>query len=367
MPAHGRIAAATTRRRPRGAARRCAPDRSAARAPGRRAADRPSTSATAGRPVRPGRARRPAPSRSARGRSRGASRTAPRTGPGSPTRGSAADAWGRNEKMPPPSLLTRTIVADSPWSFAATSALRSWRNDTSPTTSATGPRATAAEPSAVETTPSIPFAPRFERTVIARSVDGSQPSRSRTGIELPAHSADAVRQGGRERRERRALERLVERGQPAVHRLDRRRGRRRSQSRGPGPSRRPGREALAARARAVCGRIGVDEGRRDQRGLAPAPIPRRGRSARASSAPAAPRSAWRWAWRRSGSRAPGDGPRSRRPAERAGPPRATTWRPVVATRPEAGQRVREDREPGRARRAPRARRGGPGRRPGPRR
>ena len=71
--------------------------------------------------------------------------------------------------MPPPSLLTRTIVADRPWSFAATSALRSWRNDTSPTTSATGPPAAAAEPRAVETTPSMPLAPRFERTVMARS------------------------------------------------------------------------------------------------------------------------------------------------------------------------------------------------------
>ena len=48
-------------------------------------------------------------------------------------------ACGRNEKIPPPSLSTRTIVADRPWSRAATSALRSWRNDTSPTTSATGP------------------------------------------------------------------------------------------------------------------------------------------------------------------------------------------------------------------------------------
>jgi hypothetical protein len=68
--------------------------------------------------------------------------------------------------MPPPSLLTRTIVADRSWSFAATSALRSWRNDRSPTTSATGAAATAADPSIVDTTPSIPFAPRFERTVI---------------------------------------------------------------------------------------------------------------------------------------------------------------------------------------------------------
>ncbi len=58
----------------------------------------------------------------------------------------------------------------------------------SPTTRATGPSATAADPSAVETTPSMPLAPRLERTVMARSVDGSQASMSRTGMELAAHS-----------------------------------------------------------------------------------------------------------------------------------------------------------------------------------
>ncbi len=72
----------------------------------------------------------------------------------------------------------------------------------SPTTRATGPSATAAEPSAVETTPSIPFAPRLERTVIARSVEGSQASMSRTGMELdaqrtaPSGSASASRGHG---------------------------------------------------------------------------------------------------------------------------------------------------------------------------
>ncbi len=207
-------------RRPRGGARHCAPDRSAARAPGRPAQpiDR---STCARRSSGPTRTCSP-PSAVTIG-----ARSIPWGVPnsssyrsGSPTPGMAADAWGRNEKMPPPSLLTRTIVADSPWSFAATSALRSWRNDRSPTTSATGAAATAAEPSAVDTTPSIPLAPRFERTVIARSVDGSQPSMSRTGIEFPAHSVDPSGRAAGERRERRAFERLVERGQPGVHRLD---------------------------------------------------------------------------------------------------------------------------------------------------
>ena len=39
----------------------------------------------------------------------------------------------------------------------------------------------------MEITPSMPLAPRFDRIVMARSVDGSQPSMSRTGIEFPAH------------------------------------------------------------------------------------------------------------------------------------------------------------------------------------
>ena len=66
------------------------------------------------------------------------------------------------------------------------SALRSWRNETSPTTRATGPSATAAEPSAVETTPSMPLAPRLERTVIAL-VGGREP-----GVEV----ADGHRAAG---------------------------------------------------------------------------------------------------------------------------------------------------------------------------
>ena len=108
-------------------------------------------------------------------------------------------------------------------------------NETSPTTSATGPSDAAAEPSAVDTTPSIPLAPRFERTVIARSVDGSQPSRSRTGIELPGPQDRAVRQRGGEGGERRALERLVERGR----------------ARRPSPARRPARRR-PSRASTTC-------------------------------------------------------------------------------------------------------------------
>ena len=47
--------------------------------------------------------------------------------------------------------------------------------------------AAIAEPIAVETTPSMPFAPRLACGSMDRSVRGSHPSRSRTGIEFPAH------------------------------------------------------------------------------------------------------------------------------------------------------------------------------------
>ena len=108
--------------------------------------------------------------------------------------GPSVRAWGRNEKMPPPSLLTSTIVADRPWSRAATSALRSWRNDRSPTTSTTGPSATAADPSAVDTTPSMPFAPRFD-SGRDRPVGRRQPA-----VEV----ADRHRVAGPQQRRRRA-------------------------------------------------------------------------------------------------------------------------------------------------------------------
>jgi hypothetical protein len=35
-------------------------------------------------------------------------------------------AWGRKEKIPPPSLLISTIVAFWPWSLAASRPLASW-------------------------------------------------------------------------------------------------------------------------------------------------------------------------------------------------------------------------------------------------
>ncbi len=105
---------------------------------------------------------------------------------GRPAPGTDAVAWGRNEKIPPPSLPTTTIVAARPCSRAATRPDRSCRSARSPITSATG-APVAAAPTADDTTPSIPLAPRLARGRIARGPAGSQASMSRTGIELLAH------------------------------------------------------------------------------------------------------------------------------------------------------------------------------------
>ena len=69
-------------------------------------------------------------------------------------------AWGRNEKIPPPSLSTTMTRRSTPLDRSAVSAPPSWRNAMSPTSATVGtpPRAT---PSAVETTPSMPLAPRL--------------------------------------------------------------------------------------------------------------------------------------------------------------------------------------------------------------
>ncbi len=134
-------------------------------------------------------------------------------------RATSVDACGRNEKIPPPSLSIRTIVADRPWSRAATSALRSCRNDTSPTTSATGPTSAAAAPRAVETTPSMPFAPRLDsgRMDVAAAGEPVVHVPDRHAVAGPQERA--VGQEPAERGERQSLERLaacLHVGEPAI-------------------------------------------------------------------------------------------------------------------------------------------------------
>ena len=59
----------------------------------------------------------------------------------------------------------------------------SWMSATSPIRSTTGPSAAAAHPKAVETVPSIPFAPRLASTRGGVSRAGKNVSTSRTGID----------------------------------------------------------------------------------------------------------------------------------------------------------------------------------------
>ena len=248
----------------------------------------------------------------------------------------------------------------------STSALRSWRNETSPTTSATGPSEAAAEPSAVDTTPSMPLAPRFERTVIARSVDGSQPSRSRTGIELPAHrtapsgsAAASAGNGAPSNGSSSAASHAVHRpdgGALRVHPVagPRRRGRTFD----------PRRTVRRAGGR---GGVRVDERRR---GAARARASRRPRRSRRSPG----RTPLEQLEDRLGRRhraGPDDEVRPMGVDPRPGTDElvrpADDARPVVRPGPQAGQRVGEDREAGRPGEARERLRAAPGRRPGPRR
>ncbi len=149
------------------------PGRAARRPPG------PSRPRPGRRGVRRSRSRRRrrAPAPRGAGRHRGACRRAARSARAAPT-------WpaGRNSKIPPPSLSTTTTVRSMPRAAAPSSPLASWRNATSPMRSTVGVAEPSATPTAVETTPSMPLAPRLART---RTPSRGAPyhSTSRTGID----------------------------------------------------------------------------------------------------------------------------------------------------------------------------------------
>ena len=75
-------------------------------------------------------------------------------------------AWGRNEKIPPPPLSSTTNVQGTSGRF--TRPETSWRNARSPSKrdrcGCPAPAPRRRRPSAVETTPSIPFTPRLAST-----------------------------------------------------------------------------------------------------------------------------------------------------------------------------------------------------------
>ena len=194
------------RRSPRG---RCARRRSwCARRPARAAARRGTSRR---RPRAPSRSRRAR--RRGRSRARAASRCARRTP--SPSR-----AAGRKWKMPPPSLSISTITSFRPSREAASRPPMSWASATSPISSTTGPRPAAATPNAVETVPSIPFAPRLDSTRNGVSRAGKNVSTSRIGIE---EATTSVASAGSTRAELGGHARLVQPGRPD-RRGDRARG-----------------------------------------------------------------------------------------------------------------------------------------------
>ena len=173
------------------AARRCSRGRSArARSPSRPAARTPAR-APCGRRGRSRRARGPGRTARRPGRSRGPSgwrcggcryRARPP---------SARREIGRKSKIPPPPLSTSTIVSFNSRRPAASRPPMSWASATSPISSTTGPSPLAAAPNALETIPSIPFAPRLQSTRGGSSRAGQKVSISRTGIEEATNSVAA--------------------------------------------------------------------------------------------------------------------------------------------------------------------------------
>jgi hypothetical protein len=81
---------------------------------------------------------------------------------------------------PPPSLSTTTSVQSGRWLRRASRPLVSWRNARSPSSAIVGPPDPNATPTAVETTPSMPFAPRLAWRRAPRTPNHST---SRIGID----------------------------------------------------------------------------------------------------------------------------------------------------------------------------------------
>ena len=262
-------------RRPRptrGGAAGSAPGRSAARGPGRPAAPRSPRSPRQVRRVRRPGARRRAPSRSARRRSRAASRTAPRSAPGGRSRGGRRGLGLWQEREDAAAVVVHEhdgrgeLVEASGDQRVEVVEERDVADDQGDRDRRRRPRS----PGPWRRRRRSRWRRGCERTVIARSVVGSQASRSRTGIELPAHRtapsgrASASDRPGRHPRTARPGTRAMRLiASPAT----------RSAS---DPVGRPGRfdraPAAGRRAADCVDRVRVDEGRGHQCRLAPAVV-----------------------------------------------------------------------------------------------
>ena len=113
---------------------------------------------------------------------------APGAASGSSARAGGDSATGRKSKIPPPSLLSKTIVSRRSRRRAASRPPMSCASATSPMSRTTGPRPAAAAPKALDTVPSIPLAPRLQSTRGGSGRAGQNVSMSRTGIEDATNS-----------------------------------------------------------------------------------------------------------------------------------------------------------------------------------
>ncbi len=130
--------------------------------------------------------------------------------------------------MPPPSLLSSTIVRSSPSRLAASRPPMSCRSAMSPIRSTTGPSHASAAPNADDTVPSIPLAPRFESTRGPSARAGRKVSTSRIGIDEATNNVASDPSHSPRRAATQRLRQLALRGCPRQRRP--RRDRRRAKS-----------------------------------------------------------------------------------------------------------------------------------------
>ncbi len=183
----------------------------------------------------------------------------------------SAVAWGRNEKMPPPSLSTTTIVRSRPRPASPSRPLVSWRKATSPMSSA-GRRRRRRGPRRPRSTPRRRCRwPPGWRAPAARA-RGAVPLDVAHRHRRRHHERGAVGQARPPRRGPRPA-RSARRGRPSTRvdgapgRRPRRRAQRGQPRRGPPALRRPAGEAAAPRA----GGAGGDARRRVRSGSSQAP------------------------------------------------------------------------------------------------
>ena len=179
---------------------------------------------------------------------------------------SVSAATGRKSKIPPPPLSISTIVSGTPMRVAVSSDPASCASVTSPVSSTTGPGLAAATPYAVAIVPSMPLAPRLERTRSGTARAGDDGLDVADGHRRRDHERRLGRQGGSElERDPRLAELLPEESR------DRRGGAGIGVAPGAGPRGVRGRGLRGERLQQRGG-IGVDRQVADVRGVLPGAV-----------------------------------------------------------------------------------------------